>query len=573
MLEFLRHQTKPIMITLAVIIIIAFSFWGGYTQPGSEQFASPNDVVLTALGRQYSRVEVERLQRLYTIASGLRLPGIRNYFASELTSLQLLHRRQEDGMPLEFGGAPMDFAINLIVLRDALEKHGIHASDDECRTAFRQLGSFQVEGQFDPERARSFEEQLGSMGFRINDVYEIIRDSLGYQKLQKTIAGNVVTNAKLTEQFYAATYQTVKAATIPFPLDTFKKAAQVSDEDIKKYFDENKDSYKTPEKRAVSYVFFPKPDTEGKNAEDTVKLRNAYGERVNNFALAVIAPGADFDALVKKELEADKSAVPAPTAPEKKEPEAKKTEGEPKGGTPDKAVAEAKKDAAPKQAGAEFTSVPAFSQDSPPEGLKDASELVTSIFLNVPDKHPVSDPVETEKGYYIFKVTSVEAPKPEALKDVQGRIREVLVDQKAMETMQKAANDAKKKLEEAVKGGRKFEDVAKEAGFTPQMLPEFSPSTPPSDLSNGREIAFEARSTPAGGFTKPLATESGLLLVHVLSKELRKRDDSATTKTTMAKSLDGMTRGDLFRAWFERRYSEASIKADVMVQTAMMASS
>lgn len=572
MLEFLRHQTKPIMITLAVIIIIAFSFWGGYTQPGSEHFASPNDVVLTVAGRQYSRAEVERLQRLYAIASGLRLPGIRNYFASELTSLQLLHRRQQDGMPLEFGGAPMDFAINLIVLRGALEKHGIHASDEECKTAFRQLGSFQVDGQFDPERARSFEEQLGSMGFRINDVYDIIRDSLGYVKLQKTITGNVVTNAKLTEQFYAATYQTVKAATIPFPLDTFKKAAQISDADIKKYFDENKDNYKTPEKRAVSYIFFPKPNTDGRNAEDTVKLRNAYGERVNNFALAVIAPGADFDALVKKELDADKAVAP-PTAPEKKEPEAKKAEGEPNAGTPDKAVSEAKKDAPPKQPGAEFKSVPAFSQDSPPEVLKDAPELVFSIFLNVPDKHPVSDPVETEKGYYIFKVTKVDAPQPETLKDVQEKIREVLVAQKAQENMQKAANDAKKKLEEAMKGGKKFEDAAKEAGFNPQMLPEFSPSAPPSDLSNGREIAFESRGTPPGGFTKPLATESGLLLVHVLSKELRKREDSATTKATMAKSLDGMTRGDLFRAWFERRYNEASIKADVMVQTAMMASS
>ena len=517
MLEFLRHQTKPIMLTLATIIIIAFTFWGGYTKSGMHDHAiTGEDTVLTLDGRDYSLADVQRIQRGFQIAQELRLPGANNYYIYEIFGLHNTNRSMQTGMPLVLEGAPVDYALNVIVLRNALKKYGIRASDAEVQNAFRNLGQFQVNGQFDRDRALEFEKRIGSLGMRLDDVYEVVRDSIGFLKIYEVVAGNLVVNPKVADAFYSSSYQTIKAATIPFVQEDFKKTAQVTDEEISKYFSEKKESYKSPEKRAVSYVLVEKPDTTGKNAEDTVKAENDYRKKLGDLSLAVIAPGADFDAVVKK-------------------------------------------------SGFHVKTLPAFSQDAPPDAIKDEYEFISAIFDANPEIHAVSDPVEVKKGYQIFKVTKVEQPAQQELKDVKSKVRDILLSQKATEAMGKAANDAKKKLEEALKAGKKFEEAAKEANLKTQMLPEFSVTAPPSDLSNGQEIAREAMDTPAGSFTKPLTTDNGVLLVHVISKELRKREDSASMRKNITSSLVSSSQSDLFLSWFERLYQDSMIKADLLM--------
>jgi hypothetical protein len=215
-----------------------------------------------------------------------------------------------------------------------------------------------------------------------------------------------------------------------------------------------------------------------------------------------------------------------------------------------------------KNAKVELKTEALFTMEAPPEALKEEPSLISEIFRIDPKNRPVSDPVEGSKGYYFFSVTQEEEPKQQELAEVKEKITEQLTAQKAQELMTKAASEARKKLEEAIKGGKTFEEAAKEANLTPQQLPEFSPSNPLMDRTNGREIAAETRTTPAGSFTKPLPTENGVLLVYVISKELRKREDGATTKANIEKSLDGMMQGDIFRAWFQRRRDEAKENAD-----------
>jgi hypothetical protein len=518
MLQFLRHQSKFIMIVLATIIVVAFTFWGGQTQGGP----STADTVLTALGRDYSLIDVQRLQRTFRLGYELGLLGTRNYHPQEVMGLKFQYGSRDTGGALMVAEAPVDYALNLIVLRDAFEKYGIRPTDEEVQQTFRSLGRFQVNGQFDRDSALAFERNLGSSGLKLSDIYEVIRDSIGLQKLESLVASNLVANPKVATETYTAAYQTIKAASIPFALEDFKKTAKVTDEEIQKYFDENKESYKTPLKRAVSYVIMEKPNTEGKNAEDTFKADTEYNTKLQRLADALIVPKANFEAEVKKE-------------------------------------------------GLEVKTLPAFAEEAPPEAFKDEADLVSAIFFNNPVTHPISDPIEVKKGkgHVIFSVTNTETPVPQELKDVKDKVREVLVAQKAAEAMQKAANDAKKKLEEAIKGGKTFDVAAKEAALTPTTLPEFSPREPIADQTEGPEIAREASITPPGAFTKPIETSTGIILVYVLSKELRKSDDSAMFKRNMTASVDGRAQANLFRAWFEKRYQEANIQPDTLLRFAL----
>jgi parvulin-like peptidyl-prolyl isomerase len=500
MLDFLRRHHKTFWIVVTVVVIISFTFWGASTKTGNRAgYATPEDSAVTVYGRDYSHADVSRLIRYRQLAVSAGLYE----FAQTMSYIAQRYSFKDR--------TPLDFVVNIVVLRNEMEKCGVRVSDAEAREAFRRLPRFQnKEGQFDGMSAQEFENDLGSMGFRVEDVYDMMRDYLGLQKLEQLVSGNVISNTALGDKFYAAAYQSIKASSIPFATDDFKKTANVSDDEIKKYYDQNKDHYKSSPMRSVSYVLFEKPkDLDKKSQEDRIKEQNKFSEEVNGFSVATINEPAKFAELAK-------------------------------------------------QAKKEVHTVPLFAQDSPPDALKEEAALIADIFSNDPSSHPVSDPVEGKNGYFIYKVDKVEEPKQQELKDVQAKIKETLVAQKAQEAMMKAASDMRKKLDDAVKGGKKFEDAAKQAGVTPQSIPEFTPSEPPKGLSNGPEIAEETGVTPAGGFTKPLPTEHGVILLYVQSKVIYKNDDSAKRKERTQESLTTISQRTLFQAWFDRRKDEAN---------------
>ena len=391
-------------IVITVVVIISFVFFG--STPNDPQRSGPEDTAFTIYGKDYSFDDLARLQRLYGLSTSLGLTAGRESWADMLGYLAQRYQTMDR--------VPIDFAFNLIVLRKELEKNRIYATDSEVKETFRSLPAFQGPNGFDGSRAEFFQNELGSMGFRLNDLYDLLRDWIGFQKLQSLVAGNYVTSGVVSTQLYNSTFQTIKAASVPFALDTYKKSVEVSKEEIQKYFDENKDNYQTSQKRALAYVLFEKPVVDKLSEEDKVKALNEYGKKVNDFALAAIQPNA------------------------KLEDEAKK-------------------------ANIEVKTLPLFAMDAPPEVIKDETALVSAVFRADPTLHKVSDPVDGTKGYYLFTVSDMEAPKPQELANVSDTIKETLAGQKAQEALTKAANDAKLKIEEAVKGGKKFEEAAKEA--------------------------------------------------------------------------------------------------------------
>ena len=176
-----------------------------------------------------------------------------------------------------------------------------------------------------------------------------------------------------------------------------------------------------------------------------------------------------------------------------------------------------------------------------------------------------SAPIEGSKGYYFLKVTQLDAPKQQALKDVTDKVKETLITQKAQEAMTKAANDARTALQDALKAGKKLDDVVQEKAWKSEALAEMSPGNPPPGLDKGTEIAKSAAETPVNGVALPIATDNGSLLVVVTAKELRKRDDSASMKKSQESSIAQQTKSALFKAWFGQMFKEAGVKQPALL--------
>lgn len=487
------------MIFIAAIVIISFSMWGGWRR-NNNQTAQPTDAAFVIYGKEYSVAEYQRFERYLRLAQMLGLYDL---------AQQLMMISFQGGAG---GMGPGDMVFNLLVLRHEMERVGVRPSDEEAKAALKDLPVFQVEGKFDASRAKMAEQNLGALGMSPADMLEIMKDSLGFAKLQDLVTKNYTASPLAAEKQYASRYQTLKTSTISFKLEDFKKDVKVSDDEVKSYYEERKDSFMTDEQRAVSYVLFENPaDLDKKELEVRQKEQNAVVERVNTFNEESRKPGATLESLAKELKE--------------------------------------------KTASAEL-----FAQSTPPEGLKDEADVVTAIFQNNPDMLPVSDPVKGSKGYYIFHVSQIKAPEPKSFDAVKEEVKKSLIDQKAQEAMTAAVNDARNFIADGLKDGKKIDDLAKEKGFKLEAQPELSIQNPPEEVPNAMQIAREVEGVPAGGLSKPVTVPDGAVIAFVHSKELWKRDDAATLRSNMESSTERMERFRIFSAWFNHRRAEAGVR-------------
>ncbi len=503
MLEFFRRHRGAFLITVTVIIIISFAAWGGTRKTGTKGQGQGSDTAFNIYGRNYTIAEAQRLERRMNIIYMLQMFDLMSGLS------------RAGGEDSDRGNG---FVLNQVVLHHEMDRLGIHPSDAEAKATLEKLPAFQENGSFSAQRAYNAEQMLGSYGFNGADMLEVVKLSIGFNKLKELIGKNYTASPLETEKAYASEYQTLKVNTITFNLEDFKKTAEVKDDEIQKYYDEKKDGYKTAEKRAISYVFFenPKP-AEKQTPEELQTLQKGVVDRVNIFNDASILPTAKFDDIAK----------------ELNQPVLK----------------------------AEL-----FSQDTAPDAIKTEAELIKQVFELNPEVRPISDPVKGSNGYYIFSVTKVEEPKQQELAEVKDKVKEALVAQKAQEALTKAVNDARAALAEGLKAGKKIEDLAKDQKLTLSPVAEITVAEPSMEVANGNVIARQAQDTPAGELSKVIDIDTGSLLVYVTAKELRERDDSAALRDNMSSSRADQERTRLFEAWFARRREES--KARVMITQA-----
>ena len=140
-----------------------------------------------------------------------------------------------------------------------------------------------------------------------------------------------------------------------------------------------------------------------------------------------------------------------------------------------------------------------------------------------------------------------------------GKIKEVLVGQKADEARSKAVNEARLALIDGLKAGKKIEDLVKDKKLTLESLPDIDTANPPQEVPNGFLIAQEAAKTAVGSISRAVDFDKGTLLIYVSAKELRKRPDGADMRKNQLEDLSTRERRSLFQAWFKKQHEAARI--------------
>jgi len=499
MLTQIRHIQKGVLIVVTAVIVVSFA-WLYSDYDFVQGTLGQQDCVVKVYDRCYRQKEFQKLASSFDVALELGMYD----FAMVLF--------QENRMDRD----PTSFVMSLVILRREAERLGIEPSAAEIKAAIPSLPVFQqpwVTAEIVENRI------LGPNGFSQGDLAQLVKDYLAFQKLRELIVAGVETVPSEAAKRYIQLNQRYTASVVRFDRDAFSAGVKITDEDVKKYYEENQEDLKSEPKRGFDYVkFTPRPQPEDATNEAKAKANLAFANAVNRAYSDLASDERNFVSLSKQFA----------------------------GGKADFV--------------GETGALEPFARDEPPALLKDNAQALEALFSGTQRTDEVTVPIQAEGGaYLVFHYSKSVEPVPLTLEQATPAIKEALTATKSNRAVNDAASAALAKLNEAVKAGKSFDDAAKEQNLKVVKLPDFSESEPPADLADASLVVQAVKGL--GEKQISAVTErpggQGYLLAHVDKIEIYKDDEAEAKKKTLAATIKNETDRALFTAWFNQRRAES----------------
>ena len=236
MLDFLRKRKRSWIITflLGLIIVVFIAFYGGgkYQDQGAPDVAEVNGDVISQ--REFALQYQKTLERYRELLKGSLTPEM-------LKSLNLKSAVLEEMIK------------NRLVLREA-QALGLATSDDELMDAIGQVREFQVAGRFNKER---YLQLLRANRLTPAEFEEEQRDQLTIQRLYGVILDSTrITDAEVRER-YRFEQEKINLQYVRLQVSDAVPEVKLSEDDIKQFYDRNKEVIKEPLKLQVEYLSYP----------------------------------------------------------------------------------------------------------------------------------------------------------------------------------------------------------------------------------------------------------------------------------------------------------------------------
>ena len=321
MLDVLRRKKRSWIITilLGLIIVVFVAFYGGGKQQGSSAIS-----VAQINGESIS-------QREFMMHYQRALERYREMFKVALTP--------EIVKSLNIKGTLLEELIESHLMLQEAERLGLTATDDELMNMIAQVPDFQVNGRFNKERyiqllranrltPAQFEEEqrkqltnqrLLSILFdavhisdtELRERYRFDNEKINLQFV-RILASDYVSQIKVTDEeitkFYERNKESlkeplkVKVEYVAYPFEQFSRAVEVTDKEIEEYYQTNKATkFSSPRQANVRYILV------GLNQPADAKQKETAQSRAQQI-LSQARSGKDFSQLAKQES-ADPSAA------------------------------------------------------------------------------------------------------------------------------------------------------------------------------------------------------------------------------------------------------------------------
>lgn len=386
---------------LLFIFILPFAFFG---IEGIFNSSGNADVAITVNDAEISTLEVNRAIENQRETLKQQMGG--NIDDSFLTD-DLLKPRVVESL------------IQRELIRQAVEQEGLTVSSAQVKSYVRSMPQFQDEsGNFSNERLEALMVQANYTKARLFDTVE---ESMVFEQLQNGVSASAFITrtelnyaVRLNNQTRSLSYAIKEAA----PL---QEKIQVSDDELKAYYEQNKAQFKTTEKVKIQYVELGK-DNFIKDIEVTDEdITNAY----HQYADLLSAQERRRASHILAEINDDQS---------EEEARAKITEAQARleAGDPfEEVAAKYSDDIATSGSGGDL--------DFNGRGVFDGP--FEEALFGIKEEGVVSDVVKTEYGFHLIKLTGIERQPIASLADKKPELEAELKEEIAQEKLEEAIDD------------------------------------------------------------------------------------------------------------------------------------
>lgn len=233
MFEFIRGHQRWMQFILLLLIVPSFVFFGieGYSSfMSSEPKLAQVDGTPITLG-QYDNARREQLEQYRQMLGAQFDPA----------AIDTPAFRQE----------LLNTMIDQQVLAAAAARGRYSVSDDALRNTIAAIPSLQVNGQFSPERYRQI---LASQGMTPNDFELGLRRDLVLRQVLGPIGATASAPIDVVTKLFNAITQTRTIRVKTFNASDYAGSIQISDDQVKAWYDQNAQSLKVPEYVSLDYV-------------------------------------------------------------------------------------------------------------------------------------------------------------------------------------------------------------------------------------------------------------------------------------------------------------------------------
>jgi peptidyl-prolyl cis-trans isomerase D len=496
MVHLFRRFQQPLLIMITIIVIISFVALYNTSRFMDRQ---GGDHVGSIYGAPVTVTQAQKIVRKFEVADELHLKDL----------LQALAIRREN--------AKENFLWNTFVLRHESEQLGIEPTEDEVVTAIQALPVFQTRGAYDSNIYNNFVlDALSKRGMSGADLEDIVRDDLRVKRIRTLLESTAPPSESELRTAFEGMYQKVDASVIYLKIDDFLASVKVSDDDLKKLYEERKIGLKTDELRKVKYVAFILPTTD-KPMEGPARVEalQKLEKDAEDFTIAMTEKDASFEAVAAK-------------------------------------------------AGVKIQETPAYSQAKPPAEFEKEPDVASAAF-RLSKNQPNSDALSTDRGYYVVQLEEITPGRPLTFEEAKDRLADELKHERAQEAMNLKAAEIRNKIAAEMKAGKSFAEAAQAAaGVKPEPFPAFSAEDIAmgkfADKPDGTAVMQAATTLNPGETSMLIPTEKGGVIIHLDKREPIDEAKFKAEKSRVAEGVADLRATVLFQEWLKLRRAAAHVQ-------------
>ncbi len=491
MLSLMRKHAGTWMIKIILgAIVVVFVFWGvgSYTSRRSGQVASVNGTIITLDD--------------YRITYGNLVEQVRQSFGNNLNEelIEMLQLRKR----------ALDQLIDRSLMLQAAEKFKLTVSDEELSESIRNISAFQTAGAFDGRRYINTlnRNKITPETFEIQQ-----RDAILIDKLEAFISGNIKVSDPEAQQSYIWNNTEVDIDYVILEPQQYKEI-ELTDEEIRNYFDQNKDSYKTDPRIKIRYLYFKPEDYAGKVTVSEDDIQDYYESNPEKFKSPKTVEARHI--LIK--LGPDANAEEVESARQRIETVLEMA----KEGRDFAELAKQYSEGPTKTQGGNLG---AFRREAMVKPFADKAFSMKA--------GEISEPVRTRFGWHIIKVEKVNPEKTLTLSEAEG---DILKNLKADFSKNLAYDEAEAVYDESFEG-RNLDVIAEERNLKILTTEYFSQKNPPAEIKANPRFTSFAFSLPTNEISGVQDFGDGYYLIEVIDQVPAQISELETVEAKVKKDL------------------------------------